>query len=462
MQKIEAKLMCWDDVMNTDSLLDTITFLILNNFPTYIPWAESTGFFLQANAHYKAYLPGGGHGIPLTFNPLGIGPSRLGYKTTGASIVRPILKGCGIHIESDYTSEAFTSYAQAYVKAHPDDIYHCAILRDEAKGIVDDGNKKFKANGLTFLCSLLDPGIIDSRNTLIHGLEEDLPCRVNFMGAMQPAVLGSLDEAFWTVGTGNRLTTSLWTPKILDQRQTISRMTPTDFDRGIDRCIELMKRHMATKVEHITYSEDVADKVIITELSDWRKGYKDFFDDPFSILPAYQYECQVFMQKVAAFKAFDRQIDCTEPEVSMDDYKYAIAWVKDRYDEFTQVYELWKEAKSRGLGPSNALSLEEKIINLIKHHGSASLALISNNIRGASSEEKKRVAEAMFKVGKINQKEVGNHFEYILPESKPKSEEKKQVVLQNDPSFQTLLNPQPEPQTAEMTDEILRDLTKND
>ena len=100
----------------SESFLDTVTNLILDNYPTYKPWAESIGFFLLANGCYKAYLPGGGRGIPLTFSPWVIGPSRLGFKSTAMSIVKPILTECGIPTKGDFTTEKFRTWAHKYAK----------------------------------------------------------------------------------------------------------------------------------------------------------------------------------------------------------------------------------------------------------------------------------------------------------------------------------------------------------
>ena len=400
------------------TFLSQVNDLILDNFPTYKPWAESIGYFMLACASWKAYLPGGGLGLPLTFNPWCIGPSRLAFKSTASSIVKPILKGCGIHIETEYTSEKFTTDAQQIFKKEGS--FHCAIVRDETSGLIANVNKRYNSDGLSFLSKLLDPGVIDSRNTHAHGLEEDIPVRVNFISACTPQVFSIIDVDFWTQGLGNRLTPDYVTERILNDSCACPNKTDAIyFQNRIDGCIAELKHHIAANVEKIIYAPDVDELTTQVEFTKRRKCTKDYFEDIWSIIPSYEYECQVTTKKIAALIAIDEQPNESGPTVYMPQYKRAEAWIADRFAEFIVIHDKWAECRDKNLMRSRSQSVEEKILSYIKRHGSITYTELNNNVAG-DSVEKKKVMEAMWSMKKLNQVETSKGHKYVLVESQCK------------------------------------------
>lgn len=383
------------------SFLEKASELILSQFPTYRPWAEALSLYMLANAHPHSHIEGGGPGLPITFNPWIIGPSRFSFKSTPLDyVVKPILDEVGINIiPARMTVEGMYSFVKET------GVTTGALIRDETSGLVAETRKNYLSDELTFLSRMLD-GWIDPRLTVKKGLFELTPVRINFTSACTPQIFGILEEDFWTQGLGNKLIPIYVTESVMEE-YAIPFSAEEDegsskvFSEKLDAVIDLLKKHVSTDVEYVNIPNDISRRFKATEFQDRREAYKKYFSDKWNIVPSYEYECNVQIKRVAALKAIDRQVGVRVPVMDREDYDWAVKWIGDRFKEFLLIFSDWKFKREEFRLRTGLFTLEERIIVKLKeNNGKFSRTYLNNNIPGDSGT-KNRIIEELMKSGRV-------------------------------------------------------------
>ena len=309
-------------------------------YPTYRAWAEALAMYQIAVANPFARIVSRGPGLPLTFNPWCIGPSRFGYKSTPLKyIAESTIRKAGLYILNPrFTVEGY------YVNIHKKKITHAALIRDETAGMVAETHKQYLADELTFLAELLD-GRLTGRTTVTHGDIPGIEIRVNFATATTPHILSVLEASFWIQGLGNRLTPIYYIKPVDDS--VPADPNPLVFHGFIKQYADVLKKMYKTKVEWITPDSDVKTKIQVEEYTRRKIAYGEYYEDKLNILPGMYFECQVHAQKIAALKAIDRQPGVKEPTISMEDYNWGMKWITERFVEFEQLVKDWVSIQLR-------------------------------------------------------------------------------------------------------------------
>jgi hypothetical protein len=314
-------------------------------YPTYPAWAEALALFQVACANPFARIKTRGPGLPVTFNPWAIGPSRIAYKSTPLNdIVVRILRMAGLYMfPPRFTVEGY------YVQVRKKNITHGILVRDETAGMVTEVNKRYLADELTFLSELLD-GRLSARVTVSHGEMKERDIRVNFATATTPHILTILDFGFWVQGLGNRLIPVYYTKFVPRVPANQEDGFDVFFDSKLRYFAEDLKKMYETKVHWVDMSKEVRNVTIKEEYIKRQEADDSYSDDKFDIVPSFYFECQVFTQKVAALKALDRQIGRKEPVIEMEDYVWAKQWIDQRFEEFKLLVDDWHKAQMRKRG----------------------------------------------------------------------------------------------------------------
>jgi hypothetical protein len=379
----------------TKNFITEITDFILQTFPTYKPWAEANAMFLVACANVNARLDTKrGPGLPITFDPWGIGPSRFGFKSTSLlDITETILKIAGFNIfPSRFSVEGYYKLIQnkGFTKG--------ALMRDETTGLFMETRKNYLADEESFLCELLD-GRLRGRVTVTHGEQFPSDLRVNFATCTTPQILSMLDTGFWVGGLGNRLI-----PIYFVFKERFGGAIPVQeegfFEGKLSYFADKLVSMKDTNVEWVRMTEEVFKKTQLMEYTRRQQGLDDFLDDKLDIIPGWYYECNIFIQKIAALKAIDRQVGVKEPIVELEDYVWANQWIDDRYGEFRILLRDWQEIQLRTRIGAYLISDKEKILRKIVKFGELSDTKL-NNMTHIPSEERQKLLEELVKEGHI-------------------------------------------------------------
>lgn len=358
--------------------------LLTSNWPTYKPWAEACSLWALAAVCPEANMPGAGRPLPITFNPLAIGPSRLGFKSLVLNEMTEMLIELGVSslpgrstVEAMYDfingHETQTKGEDGAVTTTPAVRITSAILsRDETSGLVAETRKNYAGDELVFLSEMLS-GKIPPRNTVSHKIQEGGYIRVNFASACTPQVFNIIDEGFWTQGLGNRMIPIYWMELIM---KMMSILVKTTSDANDEKWFVDQRQHVKDsladiKKKNVQYVELDKDIANLFQMSEWAKrqqGMKDYFDDKWSILPAYEYESQIHVRKIAALRAIDR-CNGDNPIVVKEDLEWSQKWMDERLVEFKVMYADWKSSRSRDKLKTISFSAEELILDVIAKKG---------------------------------------------------------------------------------------------
>lgn len=373
------------------SFLDFNVDFILGQYPTYKPWAEALSLFAIAAANPEAKTTGGGPGIPLTMNPMAMGPSRMAFKSLPlVTIIEPMLTMSGvISLPPRFTVEAYYSHI------HEKKIKDAVLIRDEAAGIVTETRKQYLADELAFLCELLD-GRLRGRITITHGFMSSIEVRVNFATACTPQLLTMLDADFWTLGLGNRLVLVYWIKPVTDSIPAIpSGENELYFKNCKRQGAEMLKRFRDTGVTWVVPEERVENLCRFEEFERRKQGYNEYFQDKLDIIPSMYYEGNVFMKKIAALKAIDRQPGIKEPIVNMEDYNWAKKWVEDRFEEFEQMNKDWIITQQRKRSGTIYRTPEMRMFECLERHREGLTLTDFNNLTHLRSSIREDVLKKM-------------------------------------------------------------------
>jgi hypothetical protein len=372
--------------------------LLTHGWPTYKPWAEATSLWALAAVCPEVNMPGAGRPLPITFNPLAIGPSRIGFKSLVLNEMTEMLIELGINsLPGRSTVEAMYDYINGHevrVKASVEKtvesdgtvtelnipehvktavkITSAILSRDETSGLVAETRKNYAGDELVFLSEMLS-GKIPPRNTISHQLQAGGYIRVNFASACTPQVFNIIDEGFWTQGLGNRMIPVYWMPVIIEEQSILVKTTSDASDEQwfIEQRQNVKDMLAGIKKKNVQYVEldkDIADSFQLSEWTKRQKGLKDYFDDKWSILPAYEYESQIHTRKIAALRAIDR-CNGDKPMVVAEDLEWAQKWMNERLVEFKIMYSDWKSSRSRDKLKTISFSAEELILDVISKKG---------------------------------------------------------------------------------------------
>jgi len=382
--------------MEDISIIEKVTDLIMRQFPTYRPWAEAQALYLLSCATPRAYLPGGGWGLPLTFNVWAVGPSRIAFKSTP---IREVTKRILREIDYPLIPPRFTTEKCIGYIAEKE-IQHAALIRDETAGLVAETGKNYLADELSFLCELLD-GDISDRMTYTHGLIKGREIRVNFMSACTPSIYKIIDETFWTQGLGSRLITIYWLPKEEIPINIDAEQDQWWYSKEIKEIAEPLKQHYELNVQRIEFSDYVASAYQKEEFVRRKKAFEEYYKDKTNILPSMYYELQVQLRRVAALHAIDRQLFTEKPIVEKEDWYWAKQWIEQRWMEFKILYVDWKESLLMSMRRFRGLTAKEMILARIRQYGGEvdhSVLLQNTNMR---AEVLKSTIKDLIEEGKI-------------------------------------------------------------
>jgi hypothetical protein len=376
------------------SFIEENSNFIRGIIPTYRPWAEALSLYQVAVANPFARIVTRGPGMPITINPWAVGPSRFGYKSYPLKeIVEPTLKKAELYmLPPRFTVEGYYSFI------NKKKITHAALIRDETSGIVAESHKEYLADELTFLSELLD-GRLSSRVTVSHGFMHGREIRVNFATATTPHVLTYLTADFWVQGLGNRLLPIYYTESVEDGIPADTE--DTTFSGWIDHFAEPLKKMYETHVQWITMTKAVQSKVQSEEYHRRQKSYSDYFDDKLDIIPGLYFECQVFMQKIAALVALDRQQGENKPEITMEDYSWAEKWVNDRFTGFEQLVRDWVIVQNRKKTGTVFIGPAQKILRKLEKYKFGLTDTELNNLTHLTKEQRSEALGYLEKEGYV-------------------------------------------------------------
>lgn len=380
-------------------IIEKITDLITKQFPTYRPWAEAQALYCLAAVNPNAVLPGGGKGLPLTFNPWAIGPSRVAFKSTP---IRYVTKELLKMIEYPILPPRFTSEkCIGYIAEQKLD--HAALIRDETTGLLAETRKQYLADELSFLCELLD-GDISGRMTYAHGVSHGGEIRVNFMTACTPSVFSIIDETFWTQGLGNRLIPIYWMPTVMEEPTKPYGEEGDEwwYEKQTKEIAKILKKQYKTNVRKVRYDDYVRKAVDGEEFIRRKNAYQQYFEDKMSILPSMFYEFNVHTRKVAALHAIDRQLFVENPIVTKEDWKWAKKWIAQRWKEFEMMYTDWKEWQVKEISRRQTTD-EGKILSYLQRHGERKRSEISKGT-GVFGERLTRALNNLLAEGVISKR----------------------------------------------------------
>jgi len=387
-------------------LFNTVVKLIESQYPTYHPWAEACALWTIANAAPEARLPGGGNGLPITFNTWSIGPSRFGFKTLPAKLAVEIVKECGVKFLQPRSSVEWLIN-----HIYTEHITSAALFRDELSGLTAEARKQYMAGELAWLCQALD-GTVDSRGTFAHDLSEEMEIRLNFIATCTPDIYNNIEESFWNQGLGNRLVAINWMPDKLASTATPFMPNEDLYSSLHEKAVEEFNKIQAANVKRVKYASDnTGSNVYVMTLVEEQQrrivAFDGYWKDKFNILNSYKYEANVFIKKIAALRSIDRAVEADlTPQVYMEDYRWATKWMGDRVSEFEQMYDDWKECRLRNRPQSASMNAEQLVLNcIVKKGGSASESTLNNSLSSKiDAIARAKALQSLLADGKITQK----------------------------------------------------------
>lgn len=371
----------------TEGFLEFQTQFVLDQFPTYPPWAEAISMFMLNSVCPNAMLPGGGAGIPLALNFLGIGPSRLGFKSTPLNhIVKPVLRRAEVHLlPPKFTAEGMYAYLHTEENKK---IESTVLIRDEASGLIGETKKQYLADELTFLTELID-GELTGRRTVTHGFQKRREIKVLFICCGTPHIFTLIDQGFWTQGLGNRMIPIYWVKPATTSLPFV--MHELDFSGRIQQSANMLKEYQKVNVQRVMPDEEVQQLFQIEEFSRRVSGWDGYLEDKIDITAPMYYECNVFIKKIAAIRAIDRQKGIQEPIIIREDFEWAKKWVQPRYEEIEEMYKDWAGLQLRRKQGTLYVSPGSKILRCLQKHPSGLTKTRLNNLTRVSAKERERV-----------------------------------------------------------------------
>lgn len=367
-------------------------------YPTYRAWAEALAMYQVAVANPFARIVSRGPGLPLTFNPWCIGPSRFGYKSTPLKdIVEPTIRKAELYIlPPRFTVEGY--YSLIWKKK----ITHAALIRDETSGMIVETHKQYLADELPFLAELLDERLT-GRVTVTHGEVPQRKIRVNFATATTPHILSVLDANFWVQGLGNRLTPIYYIKPVVNG--VPAEQSYLTFHGFISQYADVLKKMYKTKVEWVTPDSDVKTKIQLEEYSRREKAYGEYYEDKLDILPGMYFECQVHAQKIAALKAIDRQPGIKDPIIEMEDYDWGMKWITERFVEFEQLVKDWISVQLRKKTATIFTTPEKRIYRILmktKYKDGLTKTRL-NNLTHLTKDQREKALEKLIAEGTVEE-----------------------------------------------------------
>ena len=381
--------------MTVTSFIELSTRFILDQFPTYVPWAEANSMFMLNSVCPKAFLPGGGTGIPLTLNFLGIGPSRLAFKSTVLNhITKPILRKIGVHLlPPKFTSEGMYGY---FNEKKNRKLKSAVLIRDEASGMIVETRKQYLADELTFLTELVD-GELTGRKTVSHGFQKGKKIVVIFICCGTPHIFTLIDTGFWAQGLGNRLIPIYWIELSSVSISIPFQIHEFGFTGKLQQCADLLKEYQKADVGFVEPDDEVKELFRNEEWFRRDAGWRGYQEDKIDITPAMYYECNVFIKKIAGIKAIDRQKGEKNPIIEKQDFIWAKNWVKPRYEEFEEMYKDWASINLRRKEGTLYVSPITKILRAFQKHPGGLTKSELNNCTRISAKKRKEICDELLK-----------------------------------------------------------------
>jgi hypothetical protein len=141
------------------------------------------------------------------------------------------------------------------------------------------------------------------------------------------------------------------------------------FDNKLQTLISHLEEFIKTRVMWVRPDKEVASRFSTQEFVRRERGYDDYFKDKWSILPAMYYECNVFIRKLSALKAINRQKGSKNPIITKEDFDWALRWIDERFEEFKEMYKDWQLYQTRKQMRTRYMIAEEVILAAVASCG---------------------------------------------------------------------------------------------